>query len=142
MAASRSTFISRGDGSGTHKKELALWKTAGINPQGAWYVESGQGMGDTLMMAGEKKAYTISDEATFLTFKAQLPLTALRAGDKDLYNVYHVIVVNPDKHAGLNYTGAKDFVSFITSEEGQKLIASFGRDRFGKSLFVPDAVSP
>ncbi|MGE5454135.1 MAG: substrate-binding domain-containing protein [Methylocystaceae bacterium] len=142
IAGKKAAFISRGDNSGTHKKELKLWQDAGITPAGTWYLEAGQGMGDTLMMASEKEAYTLTDEATYLTMKEKLKLVIVREGDKALLNKYGVMAVNPKKYPKIHINGAMAFVSFVTSEEGQKLIYDFGRAKYGKPLFIPDAINP
>lgn len=139
IAESKAKFISRGDDSGTHKKELGLWEKAGVKPQGDWYVESGQGMGDTLLMASELGAYTLTDEATYLSMAPKLQLEVMVQGDKALSNPYSVIAVNPEKHKNVHYKAATQFIKFVTGEKGQSVIASFGRDKFGKSLFIPDA---
>ncbi len=139
IAEKKALFISRGDNSGTHSKELEIWKQAGINPQGSWYQESGQGMGQTLLMASEKKAYTLSDRGTFLAQQKNIRLAILVEGDKTLLNIYHVMQVNPKKFPKVNAEGAKAFVDFIISPEAQKIIAAFGKDKYGQSLFVPDA---
>ncbi|MHB8172699.1 MAG: ABC transporter substrate-binding protein [Thermincolia bacterium] len=133
IAAAKATFISRGDDSGTHKKELSIWEKAGIEPEGTWYVSVGQGMGATLKMAEEKNAYTLVDEATFLTNKAKLEI--LVQGEKTLLNPYGVIKVKSTKQS----EAADSFISFITGAEGQKLIGDFGKDKYGKSIFVPQA---
>lgn len=140
IAAKKVKFISRGDNSGTHKKELAVWKAVGITPGGRWYVEAGQGMGDTLLMASEMNAYTITDEATYLAMKKKLNLVPLYQGDKNLLNPYGVIAVNPVKFKGLHYNAAMAFVTYLTSTEGQKLIGDYGKTKYGKALFVPDAL--
>lgn len=139
IAASRSIFVTRGDDSGTNKAELTIWKAAGITPEGDWYLSTGQGMGDTLRIASEKGGYTFTDKATFLALKGTLLLNVLVEGDKALLNIYHVITVNPDKWPLVNYTGAKAFADFMVSPEIQEAIASFGKDEFGQSLFIPDA---
>jgi tungstate transport system substrate-binding protein len=137
---SGSTFISRGDDSGTHKKELALWKSAALDPAGqAWHLETGQGMGATLTVASEKGAYTLTDRATYLAQRENLQLEILLEGDPPLLNVYHVITVNPDKWPKLNYEGALAFANFMTDPATQAVIAEFGLDKFGQPLFVPDA---
>jgi tungstate transport system substrate-binding protein len=133
-------FVSRGDNSGTHKKELEIWQKVGVEPQGEWYIETGQGMGASLKVASEKGAYVLSDNATYLAMKDELNLKAVVRGDKALFNPYHVITVNPDKNRGVNYQGALDFVNFITGEEAQKLISNFGREKFNQPLFIPDAL--
>lgn len=136
------TFISRGDDSGTHKAELSLWKNAGLDPKAqkpAWYLESGQGMGTTLMIASEKRAYTLTDRATYLANKANLQLDVLVEGDQSLLNVYHVITVNPDKSPNVNYNGSIAFLKFMTDSSTQEFIGQFGVDKFGQPLFYPDA---
>jgi len=141
VAAASAAFISRGDNSGTNAKELALWKSAGIDPAGskaAWYVESGQGMGATLQIASEKSAYTLTDRATYLANKANLQLDILVEKDNSLLNVYHVITVNPDKWPKVNYTGAMAFLNFMTSPSTQEVIGKFGVDKYGQQLFIAD----
>jgi len=138
--ASRVTFVSRGDDSGTHVKELALWKNAGLDPAGEdWYLETGQGQGATLSIASEKGGYALTDRGTFLAYKSNVDLEILVEGDPFLLNVYHVITVNPEKFPKVNLEGAKAFANFITSDKGQKIIADFGLDKFGQPLFFPDA---
>jgi tungstate transport system substrate-binding protein len=139
IAAASSPFISRGDDSGTHKMELSLWNKAETTPEGEWYQESGQGMGATLKIASEKDAYTLTDRATYLANKDTLGQEILVEGDKGLLNVYHVIVVNPEKWPEVNVEGARAFADFLTSEEGQAMIGEFGVDKFGQPLFFPDA---
>jgi tungstate transport system substrate-binding protein len=139
IAAAGSTFVSRGDGSGTETKELAIWKTAGITPKGdAWYLQSGQGMGPTLQIASEKGGYTLTDNATFLANSAKLSLEVLVQGDPVLLNIYHVISVNPAKWPKVNSAGATAFADYVTSAAGQALIAGFG-SQYGGTLFVADA---
>jgi len=133
IAAAKATFISRGDDSGTHKKEKSIWEKAALKPEGAWYISAGQGMGATLKMAEEKNAYTLVDEATFLTNKANLEV--LVQGDKSLLNPYGVIKVKSTKQP----EAADSFISFITGEEGQKIIGEFQKEKYGKSIFVPQA---
>jgi len=141
LAERHGTFVSRGDQSGTHQRELALWKRAGVEvpPQGDWYVESGQGMGATLQLADEKRAYTLSDRATYLAWRDKLQLVPMVEGDSLLYNVYHVLELNPRNAARINVAGGKAFADFMVSAEAQGLIGQFGKARFGQSLFVPDA---
>ena len=137
---SRVTFVSRGDESGTHVKELALWKNAALDPAGEdWYLETGQGQGPTLSIASEKAGYAITDRGTFLAYKANVDLEILVEGDPFLLNVYHVITVNPEKWPNVNLEGAQAFADFVTSPEGQKIIGEFGIDKYGQQLFVPDA---
>lgn len=142
IARSGSLFLSRGDQSGTNTKELSLWTTAGVDPKGkSWYQETGQGMGATLTVANEKDAYTLSDRGTWLAQQANLSaLGLLVQGDANLYNVYHVIVVNPAKHSNVNVQGARDFAKFILSSDTQDMIRKFGVDKYGQALFVPDAL--
>jgi tungstate transport system substrate-binding protein len=139
IAEAQAPFISRGDDSGTHKAELALWKKAVVTPEGEWYQESGQGMGATLKIASEKDAYTLTDRATYLANKDTLGLDILVEGDKGLLNVYHVIVVNPEKYPKINVEGARAFAAFLTSQKGQEMIGEFGKEEFGQPLFSPDA---
>jgi tungstate transport system substrate-binding protein len=140
VAAKKSRFISRGDDSGTHKKELSIWKKAGVTPAGAkWYQESGQGMGATLRMASEKQAYSLTDRGTYLAQKASLKLDILSEGDKSLLNIYHVMQVNHEKFTKVNAEGAKAFVAFMIAPETQKMIGEFGKEKFGAPLFFPDA---
>jgi tungstate transport system substrate-binding protein len=140
IAAKEATFISRGDDSGTHKKELSIWQGAQITPAGArWYQESGQGMGATLLMASEKQGYTLTDRATYLAQKKNLALEILSEGDKSLLNIYHVMQVCPEKFTEVNGEGGKAFVEFMVAPETQKMIGDFGKDKFGQSLFFPDA---
>ncbi len=140
IAAAQATFLSRGDNSGTNAKELAIWKSTGINPAGTkWYVETGQGMGATLTVASQKAAYTLSDRATYLSSKSSLKLDILVQGDNSLLNVYHVITVNPSRWPKVNYTGALAFAKWIVSPDTQTAIGKFGVDKYGQALFVPDA---
>lgn len=137
--SSEANFVSRGDDSGTQKKELSLWVSANINPEGEWYLESGQGMGATLRIASEKSAYTLVDRGTYLALNENLELNVLVEGHPSLLNVYHVIIVNPERWSNVNYEGAKAYANFLMSEDVQKLIGEFGIDRFGQPLFFPDA---
>ncbi|MDI3280333.1 MAG: substrate-binding domain-containing protein [Bacillota bacterium] len=139
IAQAKALFISRGDDSGTHKKEQELWKKAGIKPGGAWYQESGSGMGQTLLIASEKKGYTLTDRGTYLAQKKNIALEILVEGDRDLLNIYHVMQVNPAKFSKVNAEGAQAFVEFMVAPETQKLIADYGRDKYGSPLFFADA---
>jgi len=139
IASSESTFLSRGDESGTNTKELSLWSAAEIEPGGSLYQETGQGMGATLTVAGEKQGYTLSDRGTYLAQKANLDLELLFEGDKALFNQYHVIVVDPKKHSKVNAEGARAFAAFITSPSVQATIGEFGVEDYGQALFIPDA---
>ena len=138
--ASGATFISRGDDSGTNKKELAYWKAIGIKPGGPHYLAVGQGMGATLTVAGEKGAYTLSDRATYTTYAAKTGLHILVQGSKKLLNPYGVIAVNPKRYPNINYKGAMTFIKWMTSPRGQKAIGDY---RFkGAQLFHPDYGHP
>jgi len=135
-------FVSRGDDSGTHKKEVSFWKKAEKDPAAekpAWFIETGQGMGASLTVASEKQAYILTDRATFLANKDKLQLEILLEGNNALLNVYHVITVNPDKWPAVNYEGAMAFAKFITDPATQAVIAEFGLEKFGQPLFYPDA---
>ena len=138
IAGTGSLFISRGDKSGTHKKELSVWpKTTLLS--NTWYIESGQGMGAILMIADQKKAYLLSDRATYLSYKDKLKLVILYEGDKLLLNSYHVIEVNPEKFPKINHEGAKAFSDFLISPAIQKTIAGFGKEKYKGALFFSDA---
>jgi tungstate transport system substrate-binding protein len=137
IAASGSLFVSRGDDSGTHKKELSLWKKAAIEPQGKWYREAGQGMGKVLQMAGELDAYTLADRGTWLAYQNKSPLLIDYQGDPVLHNPYGIIAVNPKRVPEANYDGAMRLIEWITSEQGQQLIGDFRIG--GEPLFVPSA---
>lgn len=147
IASKQATFASRGDNSGTYTKEKDLWKQAGVDPKGDWYKSLGQGMGDTLVFANEKGAYTLSDRGTYLSMKDRLPnLTILVGGasikensDRSLLNPYGVIAVNPAKHPNVKFDLAEKFINWITSAETQQLIGNYGVDKFGQPLFYPNA---
>jgi len=139
IASKKAIFISRGDDSGTHKKEVSIWQRAGIEPSGNWYQKSGTGMGATLNIASEKQGYTLTDRATYLAQKDRLDLDIVREGDAVLLNIYHVMQVNPAKFEKVNADGAKAFVEYMISPETQEKIGEFGVDKYGQSLFVPDA---
>jgi tungstate transport system substrate-binding protein len=131
----QATFISRGDDSGTHKKELAIWEEAGVTPGGGWYLETGQGMGDTLRIASEKQGYTLADRATWLSMLDALDLEIVVEGDKALFNQYGVIVVTD----ATNLEGGRAFADWIVSSEGQEVIKNHGVEEYGQALFVPNA---
>ncbi len=135
-------FVSRADASGTDKKEKSLWKKAGLAPAGAWYLETGQGMAETLRIASEKAGYTLTDRGTFLAVKARSALAVLVEGEADLLNVYYVITVSPEKHPGTEIRGAEAFMEFLLSPATQKAIGEFGLDKFGVPLFNPVLKSP
>jgi len=138
IAGAKATFVSRGDMSGTHYKELSLWKAANVKPEGRWYVEVGQGMGATLTIADEKQAYVLCDRATYLAFRDKIDLGIVCEGDPRLYNPYGVIAVNPATHPSAKYVEAMAFIGWITSREGQAIIGNFRKH--GCVLFHPDAI--
>jgi tungstate transport system substrate-binding protein len=129
------TFISRGDDSGTHKRELTILEAAGIAPRGDWYLSAGQGMGEVLRIASERGAYTLTDRATYLFLRDKLELEILVEGDEGLLNIYGVIPVS----GGRKIAGAEVFMEWITGPEAQHLIGGYGVDRFGSPLFIPSA---
>lgn len=136
---SNATFVSRGDDSGTHKKELQIWAAADLDPTtNANYVEAATGMGATLQVAYEKDGYVLTDRATYLAQQANFPEFAIAVeGDDELLNIYHVMQVNPDKNDKINAEGAEAFVNFMISDETQAVIAEFGKDQYGEPLFFP-----
>ena len=137
------SFVSRGDNSGTHNQEKVLWEQAGydydtqILDAGGWYVEAGKGMGDTLILANEQQAYTLSDEGTYLSFADRLDLVPVVAEGTELMNRYSAIAVNPAQHPGVNAEGAADFINWLTTNETKQMIGEFGAEEFGKPLFTP-----
>jgi tungstate transport system substrate-binding protein len=134
VAAAEAVFVSRGDESGTHRREVTLWQEAALESLGVWYQSTGQGMGEVLRIASEKRAYTLTDLATFLTLEHQLDLEILFDGDESFFNQYGVIPV-----AGANnQAGAEALAAWLVSHEGQELIGSFGMERFGRPLFTPN----
>lgn len=137
----QSTFVSRADDSGTHKKELSIWEGLGVSPSGDWYIEAAAGMGDVITMTDEKQGYTLSDRATWLNVGGETDLAILCEKDPDgtLNNQYGVICVNPDKNENINHEGAKAFQEWIVSEDTQKLIGEYGQEEYGQALFVPNA---
>jgi tungstate transport system substrate-binding protein len=142
IAEAKAIFATRGDKSGTNTAELNIWKAAAITPAGDWYLNTGQGMADTLRIISEKGGYTLADRGTYLAQKKTLQLDILVEGDKALLNIYHVITVNPDKWPKVNYAGAKAFADYILSADVQKFIGTFGVDLYGSPLFFPDAGKP
>jgi tungstate transport system substrate-binding protein len=141
ISAQGAEFVSRGDKSGTHTKELAIWKTAGIDPKGQkWYLEVGQGMEKTQRIANEKRAYTLTDRGTWLATKDKdkLEMVVVLEGDSVLFNQYGVMAVNPEKHKQVKYKEAMQFVDWLISPEGQKAIGDF-KDKHGNQLFIPNA---
>lgn len=140
IAASGSIFMSRGDKSGTHVKEMDIWKAGGVKYEGEkWYQQTGLGMGQTLAVSAEKKTYTLADRGTYLALKKNLGLDILVEGDGILLNIYHVIEVNPKKWPKANFPGGKAFADFMVSKETQDIIKTFGVDKYGSPLFFPDA---
>lgn len=140
IAANGALFVSRGDNSGTHQLELKLWKDAGFDPKGtSWYQEAGQGMGAVLTIANEKEAYTITDRGTYLARKATVDLTILAEGYQTFLNVYHVLVVNPEKGNHINVEGARAFADFMVGPATQTTVGTFGVEKFGQPLFFPAA---
>ncbi|KAB3535512.1 tungsten ABC transporter substrate-binding protein [Alkaliphilus pronyensis] len=134
----KATFISRGDDSGTHKKELALWSQLDIEPTGDWYFSVGQGMGQVIQMANEKNAYTLADRGTYTSMKGKIDLQIIVEGDPTLFNQYGIIAVNPKKNPSINYDGAKKLIQWMLSEKGQYLIGEFGKEKYGEALFIPN----
>ena len=142
IAEAGETFVSRGDESGTHVKELSVWEAAGIEPAGDWYVSAGQGMGDVLMMADEQQAYTLSDRATYLALRgAGNSLEVMVEGDAVLLNYYGIIAVNPDKGEHIQAELTDTFIDWFVSLPTQELISEFGVEEYGDSLFIPNATS-
>lgn len=135
LAAAKATFISRGDNSGTHKKETALWAAARVAPAGAWYLSVGKGMGDALVMADEKRAYILADRGTYLKLRDKIDLRPLVEGDRALHNPYHVIAVNPRKHPNVNHAAAKRFIDYLTADRTRQRIAAY--TVAGEALFHP-----
>jgi tungstate transport system substrate-binding protein len=133
-------FLSRGDHSGTHAREMALWRRTGLNPEAhRTYQQTGLGMGQTLSVASEKSGYTLADRGTFLSLRKNLSLVILTEGQRDLFNVYHVIAINPANRPRVNAAGAKAFGDFLVAPQAQAIIKSFGVATYGSPLFVPDS---
>lgn len=139
LAGGGAAFASRGDSSGTNILELNLWKRAGVTPSGLWYLEIGQGMGATLRIASEKRAYTLTDRGTYLALRGTLDLVILFEGTPDLRNIYHVMLPNPDIFPSLNRAGGEAFADFMVAPVTQAFIRRFGVGKFGQPLFVPAA---
>jgi len=135
----KAPFVSRGDNSGTHNLEKSLWKAAGIEIRGSWYIESGQGMSATLGIAQERNAYTLTDRGTYLALQKRVTLPILVQGDRTLLNIYSVMEVNPVNGPRVNEVAGKTFADFMVSAEAQNLINSFGVEKFGQPLFAPVA---
>jgi tungstate transport system substrate-binding protein len=139
IADARARFVSRGDGSGTNLLELKLWRLAGLTPARAWYIESGQGMGATLGLADDRRAYTLADRATYLAFGRRVALRVMVEGDRRLLNIYSVLEVDPANGPRVNAAGGRAFAEFILSAEIQQVIRDFGVEKFGQPMFVPIA---
>jgi tungstate transport system substrate-binding protein len=139
ISETKSRFVSRGDKSGTHVLELGLWKQAGVEPVGTWYIESGQGMGQTLGIASDRRAYTFTDRATWLAFQKRIGLPILVEKDRPLLNIYSVMEINPANGPRVNAAGGKAFADFMLAPETQAVIRTFGADKYGQPLFVPIA---
>ena len=139
IAQAKASFVSRGDNSGTHVLEKSLWKSADVEPKGAWYIEAGQGMGATLNIVNERNAYTITDRGTYLALGKRISLPILVEGDRELLNIYSVMEVNPANGPRVNSAGGKAFAEFMIAPQTQKVIRSFGVEKFGQPLFVPVA---
>jgi tungstate transport system substrate-binding protein len=139
IADARARFVSRGDGSGTNLLELKLWRLAGLTPARSWYIESGQGMGATLGLADDRRAYTLADRATYLAFGRRVALRVMVEGDRRLLNIYSVLEVDPANGPRVNAAGGRAFAEFILSAEIQQVIRDFGVEKFGQPMFVPIA---
>lgn len=133
LAAAGETFVSRGDDSGTHTREKELWKAAGVSPAGSWYLEAGRGMGEVIVMAGERQGYTLSDRGTYLAFKEKTDLMVVAEGDQRLFNPYGAIMVNPQRHPHVKSELAKKLLDYLVSTQAQTLISAFRRG--GEQLF-------
>ena len=143
IANKKVPFVSRGDTSGTHNKELSLWKKAKVKPSGSWYIESGRGMGEVLIMAHEKRAYTLTDRGTYLAFQkdGKIDLPILFEGDPMLFNPYGIIAVHPERHPHVHYIKSMALIGWVTSQGGQKIIQEYGKEKYGAPLFYPDAIT-
>ncbi len=139
IAETKAAFVSRGDNSGTHQLERRLWKEGRLDPSGDWYLQSGQGMGQTLAIASEKRAYTLTDRGTYVALKKRVQLKVLVERDKSLLNIYSVMEVSSTKFPKVNAAGGKAFADFMVSPAAQEVVKSFGIEKFGEPLFYPDA---
>ncbi len=144
IAETESTFVSRGDNSGTHAKELAIWDEAGVEPGGEWYREAGSGMGEVLNQANQTPGYTLADRGTYLSQQSELDISIrvegpIEGGPELLANPYGIVAVNPGVHENVNYDLAMSYIGFITSQEGQDIIEEYTVE--GEQLFFPEAVS-
>lgn len=141
IADSKTTFVSRGDDSGTHKAEVKIWGKSGVKPEGEWYNSAGKGMGPCLTMAAEMEAYVLTDQSTYLATREQTKLAVLLGQSDDLKNTYSLIGVNPEKHDRINADGAKAFIDFMLSDEAKTFIGKYGTEKYGEPLFIYDGVS-
>jgi tungstate transport system substrate-binding protein len=140
IAEKKAVFVSRGDQSGTNVSELAMWRRAEINPKGQpWYLETGQGQGLTMEVAASRRGYAYTDRGTYLVFEKRLRLPILVENDPSLFNIYHVMPVDPARFPKVNATAGKAFADYVLSPEGQQMIGEFGKAQYGRSLFVPAA---
>jgi tungstate transport system substrate-binding protein len=139
IAEAGAPFASRGDSSGTHFREMLLWETAGIEPEGDWYIATGQSMGATLLIAAEKRAYALTDRGTYLATLETTGLVTHVEGDPVFLNLYSVMEVNPEAFPRVNRAGARAFSEFIRGREAQQVIREFGLEKYGRPLFIPDA---
>ncbi|NIR29245.1 MAG: solute-binding protein [Gammaproteobacteria bacterium] len=139
IAEAEPSFVSRGDDSGTHKKEKSLWQQAGIEPEGQWYLAAGQGMGAVLKIADDKQAYTLSDRGTYVAFQGKTELAVVSEGDPALHNPYHIIAVSPQRCPNARYDLARRYIDYVTGRRGQKIIGDY-RMR-GQQLFYPDVIT-
>ncbi|MDC7227912.1 MAG: substrate-binding domain-containing protein [Spirochaetales bacterium] len=138
IAAAEADFVSRGDDSGTHTKEKAIWAASGADNSGKWYKEAGQGMGAVITMTNDMQGYTLTDRGTYLAMKDDIELSVVVEGDPILFNPYGVIAVNPELHSHVNYEGAMSLIEYVTGAEGQAIIAGFQKN--GEQLFYPDVI--
>lgn len=141
------SFVSRGDNSGTNTREIQIWNKTGADYNSSirgqpWYTETGKGMGDTLTLANQKNAYTLSDSGTYLAFKGDLTLVPLVTQGKDLLNIYSMIPLNTTKFPNTNSADADKWIAFVMSDEGQKIIEEYGKAKYGQTLFTPLAGQP
>ncbi len=139
IAEKQAPFVSRGDNSGTHKKEMQLWQNTGSQPSGSWYFSVGQGMGAVLRIADDKQAYTLSDRGTFISYEDKIDLEILFEGDDSLFNPYHIIAVNPKRFEHVRYDLATKYIDYITGAQGQQLIKNY--KVAGQQLFYPDVLN-
>lgn len=138
IAKAKALFVSRGDNSGTHKKEKAIWKEAGLSPDKDAYIEVGQGMAQTVVVADEKQGYVLADRSSYLSLKRSIDLVIVSEGDQALINRYSLILVNPDKFPKVNANGARALFNFLLSRDSKGIVENFGKEKFGQRLFFWD----